>query len=190
LKKIINALEKKRLIFFIKELIRFKIYCPLVSLCNKILDLRYRIDTEDIIELKDLGFNPNVGVRYESIPYWHIERIMKSVQTSNNDILVDMGSGKGRILCIASKYKFKKIIGLEISKKLISICHKNMNSFNRELLCSNYELNNCNANDFTIPSNANISFFFNPLKKVLKNIKESIIDNPRELKIVFYNLFN
>jgi predicted RNA methylase len=39
---------------------------------------------------------------------------------------VDIGSGKGRALIIAAEYAFKRIIGVEYSPSLATICRRNL----------------------------------------------------------------
>src|SRR5262245_30254566 len=54
-------------------------------------------------------------------------RIMQTMKIRPEDyVFVDFGSGKGRIVMLASELPFKKIIGVELSAKLHDVTHKNV----------------------------------------------------------------
>ena len=54
----------------------------------------------------------------ESIPVPMIRKILNSLQINGEDIIVDLGSGDGRLLFVASEYNFKEIIGVEFLDEL------------------------------------------------------------------------
>ena len=60
-------------------------------------------------------------------------------------------------------FPFKKILGLEISKKDYEICKNNFNLLN----INNIELQNIDINDFTNYSNYNYFYFYNPFNSKL-----------------------
>ena len=72
--------------------------------------------------------NPNKpeGVEYGTIPPYLIKKILDQVNYDQSDVFLDFGCGKGRVLLIASEYKFKKIIGIEFSPELAGIALKNI----------------------------------------------------------------
>lgn len=105
---------------------------------------------------------------------------------------IDFGSGKGRVLLLASNYGFNKVIGVEFAQELhfiaknnISICERNNNKPNKiESICedaTNYNIPNCPLNIFF-----NSPFIGFVLKKVLGNISTSFEKNPREIYLIFY----
>ena len=122
-----NALFRdERLWVAIKERIRFRIYLPAIKSFNTFMDWYYGVETENIVELSELRLSSNIGARYESSPYLHISKILRSLKIGKKDVFVDMGCGKGRIMLIAGKYPLKRIIGVDISDELNSICSSNV----------------------------------------------------------------
>src|ERR687885_509057 len=53
--------------------------------------------------------------------YRGAHRLLRDIAISEDDVLIDFGSGKGRVLFLAAHYGFRKIIGVELSAKLNQI---------------------------------------------------------------------
>ena len=112
-----------------------------LKLDNIFFDLRYGIDSSQNVSLDKLNFqitNKTEGVEYGTIAPYFIQKILELVKFDTSDIFVDLGCGKGRVLLIASKFNFKKIIGIEFSPELYLIAQNNIgncssnNHFNTE----------------------------------------------------------
>ncbi len=113
----------------------------------------------------------------------------------DNFTFVDFGSGKGRMLFIASEYKFKKIIGIEFSEQLHQVALDNKKNFdNPRQKCFDIEPILCDAVDFMIPNERCVLYFFSPFRKpvmhsVIKNIERSYRNQKRKIIIVYVNPF-
>ena len=44
-------------------------------------------------------------------------------------MFIDIGAGKGRILCLAAAYPFRRIVGVELVPSLVADCRANVASF-------------------------------------------------------------
>lgn len=103
-----------------------------------------------------------------------------------------MGSGKGRALCVAAHYGFKKVTGLDFSPKLCAAAKKNLEKTRSIVPTFNYAIINNDAFYFEIPEDVDCIFFFNPfdeiiMSAVVNNIFDSLEINPRKLTIVYAN---
>jgi predicted RNA methylase len=85
----------------------------------------------------------------------------------------------------------KKVLGIELKKELVDIAKKNLRNFKSNK--TKIEIIHKDASKYNFKEE-NILFLYNPfaiktLKKVLNNIKKSLIINPRKISIVyiFYN---
>ena len=190
--KIVVVVREKRFAIAVKELIRFKIYLPVIKMWNIILDRFYGIDTEIIIELQSLGLDKIIGNRQESTPTRHITKILSFLPINSKDVFIDMGSGGGRVMIAAGRFPFIKIIGVDASSKLNDICKNNINKMKNRLKCKNFENITSNASDYRIPDEATIIYFFNPfgmevMKDVFHSISNSVSVNPRKVTIIWYN---
>jgi SAM-dependent methyltransferase len=190
---LINKIFKRfSLLEGIKDYLRFSVYLRLRRLYGNILDCLYRIDTEEIISLDSLGISEGGGERCESTPIGEFSKIMRSLPITPNDVFLDLGCGKGRTLLLAGKFPFKKIVGLDISRELTRIANNNIISMKKKLKCQEYELITANALDYEVPLPVTHIYLFNPfpylvLAQVLKNLKRSLKENPRDITFIYYN---
>jgi tRNA G46 methylase TrmB len=59
---------------------------------------------------------------YHAVPAWLIRETLNSIPLQPNVFaFIDMGSGKGRALLVASEFPFARIVGVEISRELSGI---------------------------------------------------------------------
>ena len=158
-------------------------------------DMKYKVDTLHTVPLSELKISsPNVkhGVQYQPILVRHLKRILDTLKPTQDDVLVDFGSGKGIVLLVSSMYPFKKVVGVEFSGQLCSIAKENIDKFRVGNRC-NIEINCVDAGDYQIKQDETIFYFFNPfdqviMQKVIDNIKFSISEYPRRIRVVHYNL--
>src|SRR5262249_39527165 len=73
------------------------------------------------------GDNAVHGNRYEPTPYGVLEDMFTELDLDYPRFaFVDLGSGKGRILCLAAAYPFRRVIGVEFSRELHAIAKTNL----------------------------------------------------------------
>jgi hypothetical protein len=106
---------------------------------------------------------------------------------------IDLGSGKGRTLLMASDYPFRHIVGVELLPALHAIAQENLGkyrsesqkSFSLESICSD-------ATDFVFPADLTVLFLFNPfpetgLRRVVANLELSLRTHAREFYVLYHN---
>lgn len=110
-----------------------------------------------------------------------------------NFTFIDLGSGKGRALLLASDYPFRRIIGVEILPELHSIAERNIQKYRSgEQQCNQITSWCGDARDFEFPVEPTLLYLFNPffepvLQAVLNNIEISLRANPREFVLLYVN---
>ncbi|MFQ5628928.1 MAG: hypothetical protein ACE5I1_09225 [bacterium] len=64
---------------------------------------------------------------YESPDYWYLRKIARIVRPiyENEGVFYDLGSGKGRILCLMSRLPFRRVVGIELFEDLCIAARKN-----------------------------------------------------------------
>ena len=107
-----------------------------------------------------------------------------------DDVFVDFGSGKGRVVYQAARYPFSRVIGVEISEKLNAVARRNVESKRDKLLCPRIELVTADAAEFEIPDDLTVAYFFHPFggetfKQVIDNIVESVVRRPRRVRVIY-----
>src|SRR6185369_13533800 len=100
-------------------------------------------------------------------------------------IFVDLGSGKGRALLLASEYPLREIVGVEVQPELHRIAQDNVARFNSSARKCNRITSLCmDAREFVFPDDPLVVYLFNPfpdyvLEIVLRNLRESLEKYPR-----------
>ena len=121
-----------------------------------------------------------------------IYEILNSLALSPDTFaFVDMGSGKGRALLIASEFAFAKIVGVELSANLHRIAQENIKLYSpASQPCTNFELNCMNVVDYKYGPEPVVLFLFDPfgretVRSVIANLEASLSENPREAYVVY-----
>jgi hypothetical protein len=104
---------------------------------------------------------------------------------------IDLGSGKGRVLLMASDYPFKRIIGVEFMPELHRAAQKNIASYsNDRRQCRQIGSLCMDARDFQFPLEPLVMYLFNPFSeptfaRVLENLRRSVEQSPRPVYIAY-----
>src|SRR5215470_7530605 len=79
---------------------------------------------------------------------------------------IDIGSGKGRTLMMASDYPFKKVMGVELLPELDRIASENIGKYKSEKQrCFRIESCCADARSFPFPAEPTVLYLFNPLPR-------------------------
>jgi len=106
---------------------------------------------------------------------------------------IDLGSGKGRTLMMASDYPFRRIIGVELLPSLHEIAVQNLLQYKSESQkCFALESICADATEFPLPSDPLVLFLFNPfpesgMRRVVSNLEVSLRVNPRPVYVLYHN---
>lgn len=109
---------------------------------------------------------------------------------------VDLGSGKGRALLMASDFPFRRIIGVEILSELDAIAKQNIARYRGEnQQCCDIESQCGDARGFVFPAEPTVLYLFNPFPQhvliaVLENLDESLRAAPRAVYVIYHNLIH
>lgn len=80
-------------------------------------------------------------------------------------VFIDFGSGKGRVLLIASHYPFREIIGVEFSRTLHKTALKNIANYsNSRKVCASVTSTLSDARQFSVPVRPSVYYFYHPFE--------------------------
>src|ERR1700680_3118745 len=89
-------------------------------------DRRYGVQTRGLVAIETLSEEGADCHDYFPTSFVTFRRAMATVQIrTGQDVFVDYGSGMGRVLLMAARYPFRRVIGVEISAVLNEIARKN-----------------------------------------------------------------
>jgi SAM-dependent methyltransferase len=106
---------------------------------------------------------------------------------------VDLGSGKGRTLLMASEYPFRRIVGVELIAELHRAAEENIRAYHSATQsCSKIEAICADACEFVFPETPLVLYLFNPLpgsglRRVMVNVEKSLTANPRPVYLLYHN---
>lgn len=106
---------------------------------------------------------------------------------------VDLGSGKGRTLLMASDYPFRRIVGVELLPALHQIAQENLARYKSESQkCFALEAICGDAADFPLPAEPLVLYLFNPLpesglRRVMASLEQSFSVHPRTIYVLYHN---
>jgi SAM-dependent methyltransferase len=108
-------------------------------------------------------------------------------------VFVDLGSGKGRTLLMASDYPFRRIVGVELLPALHQAAQENLSRYRSESQkCFALESICADATEFAFPEEPTILYLFNPfpeagLRRVMANLERSLREHPRAVYVLYHN---
>lgn len=106
---------------------------------------------------------------------------------------VDIGSGKGRTLLMASEYPFRRIKGVELIAELHRAAEENIRAYKSATQrCSQIEAVCGDACEFAFPGVPLVLYLFNPLpeagmRRLMDNLEKSLAENPRTVYLLYHN---
>jgi len=106
---------------------------------------------------------------------------------------IDLGSGKGRTLLMASDYPFRRIVGVEVLPSLHQIAQENVRQYKSEAQrCFALESICADATDFPLPDEPLVLYLFNPfpesgMRQVAANLERTLQAAPRPVYVLYHN---
>jgi len=106
---------------------------------------------------------------------------------------VDLGSGKGRALLMASDYPFRQIIGVELLPALHQIALQNVAQYRSDSQKCFLLASVCaDATTFPFPEDPIVVYLFNPfpesgLRRAIANLEQNLRRKPRPAYVLYHN---
>lgn len=164
-----------------------------------IFDFRYGVDTAALWSSWRIpeGYDSAKYSQYGPTKIGSVKKVLSDFKTEfSESTFVDIGSGKGRMLLLASHLPFRKIIGVEFHPKLHEIAQRNIRRYGSPLQrCHDIEVHCADATRFTLPDGKLVLYLYNPfgaemVTKFLENLWESLCKQPREVWIIYHSPVN
>ena len=156
---------------------------------------KYGIQTtgsDELRKTKASGVDISHATVYMPASYLLLEEIFLNLPVDQRKHFLDIGSGKGRALCVAANNGFNKVTGIDFSMQLCVTAEQNLQHVKKLFPSLDFSIIKKDAAIFEIPKDADCIFFFNPfdqfiMSAVAKNILDSYKKNPRDIYIVYLN---
>jgi SAM-dependent methyltransferase len=158
-------------------------------------DAAHHVTTEALIFLGELD-PENVGpgiafaTHYEATPVDDAQRLLDaSPLPPERCTFVDVGSGMGRVVLLASQRPFRQIVGVEISPALHEIARENRIRFPAaEICCRDVRLVRADAAGFTFPRGDLVVYLYNPFRaEVFEPMLDALLSGSRRELVLLYH---
>jgi hypothetical protein len=163
-------------------------------------DLKYKTDTAGIVSVGALDI-PDEKLehsnRYDAVvPSQFFEMLDGLPIEPDEYVFIDIGSGKGRALLLASRLPFREIIGVEHSAALTEVAVKNIRIFkDPDQRCRKITVVCHDATAYEIPRGAIVLFMYNPfdedlMQLLVANVEKSLRMLPRDIVVIYGRPFH
>ena len=168
------------------------------ALAREGFDAAHGTDTAEVLFGLELGafFNRSREAVFPYIPTY-AETVRRPISLLPIDhsrfTFVDLGCGKGKPLLVASRFPFKKLVGVDLSRVVLDVAENNL------AVCrdwcgprSRFDLRCEDVESFVFPDGPLVIYLFNPfpqsvLSVVVKRLEASLSASPREAVILYVN---
>src|ERR1035437_7106894 len=188
-----------RMVGSLKQVGLYGTYLKLYALfSDPFFDIRFGTDTSSIVELNQLTIESNNrknGVHYQPTKVVFLRKFLKYIQhlIPASSVMIDLGSGKGRVLLIASEFGFREVRGVEFAHELCETAKNNISVYTtKKGSDADFRVIESDVTKYPIQTDENVIFMFNPfnesiMEQVLNNIKLSLQICPRDILIIYVN---
>jgi SAM-dependent methyltransferase len=153
-----------------------------------------------LFEERYLGANTGVEVRAEQLePHrglylassWLVIReLFRNLEVAESDVFVDLGSGMGRVLFMAARRPFARVIGVERSARLNEVARRVVDRNRHRLACQVVELLTVDAAAWEVPDDLTVVYLYCPFpdavfERLVERLVASIDRVPRPLRVIY-----
>ena len=155
-----------------------------------VFDRRHGIDTSRIVDLANLGIDSENRIGYTPSSWRNLPSALRHIPIGDDDVFLDLGSGKGRVVIQAARQPFKRVVGVELSPELNAVARENLDAVREELRCRDVELVEADIATYRIPDDVTIVYAYNPVRgelfeAAMDALLESYDRNPRPLHLLY-----
>lgn len=146
-------------------------------------------ETAAAADLGEFGLAHPLRSRYSPTNRSLIPLIFDGLEIGPDDVFLDLGSGKGRMLLVAACHSFRRVIGVDIAEPLNDVARRNVDHNAGRLSCTEIDVITGDLADWQTPDAVTTVYFFNSLRgelltKALDSIVASLDRVPRTLRFI------
>jgi Methyltransferase domain len=161
-------------------------------------EARFGVSSEGNIPLRELAIdseNRALGFPYVPSPGLLVDTLLANIgEDLGRFSFIDFGSGKGRVLLVASHYPFREVVGVEFSPALHEVAEDNIRRYQSPARrCRNVRSVCADAAAFGLPDHDCVLYFNNPFAepvfaRVLANVRSAHERTPGKLYVLYQQL--
>lgn len=128
---------------------------------------------------------------YAPSSYFMLPRAIRRREVSASDVFLEVGSGKGRVVCqAASRYRFKRVIGVDLEEAWNAVARRNVEVNRHRFQCKDIEIITADVGTWTVPEDVTYVYMYNPfsaevLERFVSQLVASLDRRSRELTVIY-----
>ena len=156
---------------------------------------KYKINTikpESLDALTITEGDKSKSSPYEALNYFILENLLGKFCKlfPREKSLVDVGSGKGRVMVAAAHYGFNNITGVDFAKELCAAAEKNINKIKTQFPGTTFNIYCKDILNYEINADDKVFFLFNPFnKEIMEKFLEKIDRSVKEYRRIIYFIY-
>lgn len=158
---------------------------------------KYNINTIKPVSLEALTIaegDISKSSPYEALNYYILETLLENFCKlfPREKSIIDIGSGKGRVMVVAAHFGFKNITGVDFARELCASAERNINKMKVQFPDTTFNIYCKDVLNYTIDKNDKVFFLYNPfnkeiMEKLVEKIDDSVKENPRTICFIYAN---
>jgi predicted RNA methylase len=156
---------------------------------NVLYEYRLGISTRGLFAFASRDWSREEHIYYGTSPFRGIFQILDSLVLTGTDVVVDLGCGKGRVLCCAALYDVQQVIGVEDTEELCHVARNNLRRLRRKRTQAMVVHGKAEDFDYT---QGTVFYMFHPfgpstLRAVVAHMSQALQHRFRSIRIVYVN---
>ena len=154
---------------------------------SRLLERALGVQTRGLVWQKDEGYAYGL---YRPTAWLTLQQLFRRLEVGPEDVFLDVGSGMGRVLLVAARHPFKRVIGVEQNVEMTEIARGNVERSRRRLRCQDVELVAGDVLDWPIPDDLTLVYLYCPfpeqvLERFMERLLASVDRSPREVRLIY-----
>jgi SAM-dependent methyltransferase len=156
-----------------------------------IIDSLLGVDTGGFLEARTLRLASPDAHGFAPSPWFTLCRILPRSEVADEDVFLDIGAGKGRmVLSAALWYPFRRVIGIELSPDLAGSARRNLDRVAPRLRRRDVEIVEGDASVIPIADDVTIIYAYDPFEgqlftQLIVQMLASLDRRPRRLRLIY-----
>jgi SAM-dependent methyltransferase len=138
---------------------------------------------ERLIGVESKGDIPQTGW----VALW---ALFRALEVREGDAFADLGSGRGRVLFMAARRPFARVIGVDRSPEFNRLAEANLERTRHRLRSKSVEVVEADLRDWPIPDDITVLYLYAPLdqdlvRDLIARVEASATRRPREIRLIY-----
>ncbi len=156
---------------------------------NAFHEYRMGISTRGLYGFAPGDWSHEEHIYYGTVPFRGIFRILDFLDLKNTDVVVDLGCGKGRVLCCAAMYSVQQVIGVDDTRDLCDVALNNLRRLSRKRAPAAVIHGKAEQFDYSLGT---VFYLFHPfgpntLRSVISRMSIGLRQIPRLARLAYVN---